>query len=118
MAPHPSIEYVRYKTPSMVDDGDYTGLLELMALLKACPALRILDFSELRGDYLDVPDPGAIRRLVKRNVHGAGRLTHVFVQLSAMLQDDDNLTACPDVINVLDATTRDWNQMWDQNEEE
>jgi hypothetical protein len=91
MSPHASLEYVRYPARDMVrmDAADVAGVMrDVDALLVACPALRILDFTacitEWPGSGYE-GHPGAnrsffskLRRKVKDDEHGASRLTHIF----------------------------------------
>ena len=90
ISPHTSLDYVRYP-PRMMDymaPQDVASMMrDVNALLVACPALRILDFTACAAEWYNQENPGAnrsffskLRRKVKDDDHGASRLTHIFAK--------------------------------------
>ena len=98
MAEHPSLEYVRVQADGVL----FSCLSDTKLLLIACPALRVLDFSEYQGNHA-LEEIRRIRRHVAQfNTDGAGRLTHVFFRLRSFTPTLD----AEAIINVLGDTTR------------
>ena len=93
MKEHPSLEHVRLQP----DEIDVCSLTEFQELLVACPALRVIDFSEFWEEGFE-PEIRLMRRMVVQNKYGAGRLTHVFFRLRSFLEGMDEEA----VVNVLD----------------
>ena len=71
----------------------------LTALLRACPALRILDFSNFMGEFSVKAMRKACTESTEWNTQGAGRLTHVYMK--------HYFGQGGDVINVLDNSYED-----------
>mmetsp|Transcript_32085 Transcript_32085/g.79306 ORF Transcript_32085/g.79306 Transcript_32085/m.79306 type:complete len:136 (-) Transcript_32085:53-460(-) len=113
MAEHPSLEHVRLRDKGREYEGrEYymdDGMEDMKALLIACPALCVLDFTDYTSaldkkyHLIDDHQPSSktVRGMVAHNTHGAARLTHAFFQHSNMFQGH---IFHNNVANVLDNT--------------